>query len=184
MSEVWDLYDKDKNFIGKQHKRGNQLNVGEYHLATEVWVVNDNRKILITRRHPSKNFGGLWEASGGAVLSGEDSITGAKRELFEEVGIDSADDSFFLLGTFIGTDWIMDTYLFKKNISVEQLKLQKEEVIDAKWVDIIEFDEMGLKESIVPSVLKRFNLYRDRILQYIHYPDTTFVSPDGGRKQE
>lgn len=44
---------------------------GEYHLAADIWVINENNKILITQRHPDKNFGLLWECSGGAVVADE-----------------------------------------------------------------------------------------------------------------
>jgi 8-oxo-dGTP diphosphatase len=46
----------------------------------------------------------LWEASKGAVLTGEDSINGAKRELFEETGIRCNYDELFSLGTLVRTD--------------------------------------------------------------------------------
>jgi hypothetical protein len=51
---------------------------------------------------------------------------------------------------------------------IEKLILQKEEVTDARWVSIIEFEEMCLQELIVPSVANRFNLYRGKILNYMN----------------
>lgn len=166
MAEIWDLYDKDKNLIGKTHERGKPLSNGEYNLVVEVWVVNDKRQILLTRRHPSKFHGDLWEAPGGAVTVGEESITGAKRELFEETGIDSG-DALSLLGTLVKRDWIVDMYILKKNISIDQLRLQKEEVTDAKWVSITEFEEMCSKKMITPVCEEDFNIYREKMLKYL-----------------
>lgn len=165
MSEIWDLYDKDKNLIGKTHERGKPLSVGEYHLVAAIWIVNDNGQIFVTRRHPDKIYGGLWETPGGAVKAGEDSITGVKRELFEETGIDCSDDSLSLLGTVVKKDWIVDIYLLKKNILIDTLRLQSEEVTDAKWVNIAEFEEMCLKKSFSPHSEYDFNMYREIILK-------------------
>lgn len=176
MGEIWDLYDKNKKLIGKKHERGKKLNAGEYHLVVAVWIVNDDGQILITRRHPDKIYGSLWEVTGGAVQSGEDSITGAKRELFEETGIDCGDDKLFLLGTLVKRDWIVDIYILKKNILIDKLKLQKEEVTDAKWVSIAEFEQMCSKNLIAPFTVNDFNLYRDKILQ--HMNGTYFTQKD------
>lgn len=168
MGELWDLYDINKIKVGRKHERGNRLNNGEYHLVTEIWVINNNREILLTKRHPDKRYGNLWEVPGGAVLSGEDSITGAKRELFEETGIDSKEDTLFLLGTLIRTDWIVDSYILKKNISIKSLKLQKEEVTDAKLVSVDEFEKMSLSELITPCTLYDYNGYRENIVKFMN----------------
>ena len=89
MSEIWDLVDKDKNKIGTTYERncGTPIPKGMYHLAVEIWTIKPNGGILLTQRHQNKNYGLMWEATGGAVLSGESSIQGAVRELYEETGI-------------------------------------------------------------------------------------------------
>ena len=45
-----------------------------------------------------------------------------------------------------------DMWVFKKDIKLEDLVLQKEEVIDAKWVDINKFLEGKNDKSIIPII--------------------------------
>lgn len=85
--ELWDVYDKDRNKVGRTHLRGNTLENGDYHLVVHVWIVNSDGLILVSQRHPSKPFGNLWECVGGSVLAGESSLEGALREVNEEIGI-------------------------------------------------------------------------------------------------
>lgn len=167
VGELWDIYDKERRQTGKFHKRGTPLKHGEYHLVVEVWTVSKEGKILLTKRHPDKNCGGMWECAGGAVLAGEDSLSGAKRELLEETGIQIEDAPFILAGTVVGNNWIVDTYMLNKNVNLEALRLQPEEVIDAKWVTIDEMRKMHLEGIVVPSVMKRFKIYHNQILEHM-----------------
>lgn len=52
--ELWDVYDENRAATGKTHVRGVPLGTGEYHLVADVWLVNENQEILLTRRHPDK----------------------------------------------------------------------------------------------------------------------------------
>ena len=36
--ELWDIYDKDRNFTGRTHRRGDPLPSGDYHLTVHVWL--------------------------------------------------------------------------------------------------------------------------------------------------
>lgn len=165
MKEIWDLYDVNKRKIGKQIERGMTLENGEYHLAVDIWVVNKNNDILITQRHPQKNFGLLWECSGGAVIADESSIKGAIRELSEETGLKLNSDEFKYIGTDIVRDCILDTYLVNMDVEIEKLILQKEEVISAKLVSVQEFQMMNDDNLVVPSVWNRFNLYKTQLIK-------------------
>jgi len=164
MAEFWDLYDINRNMLGRLHERSLPLNSGEYHLAVEIWVKNSNNQILLTQRHPDKPWGSYWECTVGSVIAGEDSLSGAKRELIEETGIKIIDKQIVFLGTMTTKDWIIDTYIVKLDTPTYNLKLQDKEVINAKWVDIFEFEDMCSKQTIVPATINRFKLYRDKIM--------------------
>lgn len=163
MAEFWDLYDINKNKLGRLHKRGLPLNNGEYHLAVEIWVKNNNDQILLTQRHPDKPWGGYWECTMGSVIAGEDSLSGAKRELFEETGIKIKDSQINFIGTLSTNDWIVDTYIAKLNSLTYDLVLQDGEVIKAKWVDLQGFEDMCKEKIIVPNTINRFNSHRNKI---------------------
>lgn len=84
--------------------------------------------------------------------------------MLNETGIKIIDKQLVFLGAMTTIDWIIDTYIAKLETSAYNLKLQDGEVINAKWVDIYEFEDMCSNKVIVPGTINRFNLYRDRIL--------------------
>ena len=91
--EIWDLYDREGKATGEtwERKHGNYLEIpdGRYHLVCDILVKHVDGTYLLTKRHMCKDvYPGYWEASaGGSAISGEDPITCAKRELFEETGL-------------------------------------------------------------------------------------------------
>lgn len=165
MGEIWELVDKFGNITGNIIERGTGAYIphGMYHMAVDIWIKNKDRKILLTQRHPNKEWGLKWECSGGAIIKGERNIDGARRELHEETGIEISEDQLMYLGNTIMEEYqcIMYTYLVQLTDDV-QLKLQPEEVVDFKWVDISELESM--KEDIVKSVWDRYLQFRDRIV--------------------
>lgn len=165
MAEYWDIYDVNRNKTGEFHERGKEIKSGKYHLVVGIWIKNKNNEILVTQRSKEKAWSGYWECTGGAVVAGEDSITGAKRELYEEIGVEASQKSLKFLGTIFYKSWFTDTYLLEKDIQLADLKLQKEEVSDAKWVNISEFDDMCAKGIIAPVILEQFKQYRNQILE-------------------
>ena len=54
--EYCDLYDENRNIVGKVNYREYKLGPGEYLLAVGIWVFNSRNEILLTKRHPDKNF--------------------------------------------------------------------------------------------------------------------------------
>ena len=89
MIEKLDIYNKNKEKTGRtiERKLDEKLEKGEYIKSIQCWIINSCGNILITQRNLNKKHGGMWEPTGGLVISGEDSIQGVKRELLEEIGI-------------------------------------------------------------------------------------------------
>lgn len=56
------------------------------HVAVGV-IVDDSRRVLLTRRAVDSHQGGLWEFPGGKVEPGESLAGALARELHEELGI-------------------------------------------------------------------------------------------------
>lgn len=137
MSELWDVYDSSGKPTGKTVFRGKStLKAGEYHLVVHIWIISERGNFLIQRRSDSKKLmPGEWAATGGAVISGEDSFTAARRELFEELGIKAENDNLKKVLRLKRRNSFIDVYVTVSNKAAKELVLQKSEVSSAKWVD-------------------------------------------------
>lgn len=146
--ERWDVLDENGNFLGKTVMRNKAyFKPGEYHLVVHIWVVSSDGRVLLQRRADTKKLmPGEWAATGGAAISGEDSFTAASRELYEELGIKSNENTLKKILRLKRRNSLLDIWMIVSDLPVEELKLQKSEVAEAKWVSLDEFKKM-LKEN-------------------------------------
>ncbi|MGI5893991.1 MAG: NUDIX hydrolase [Candidatus Merdivicinus sp.] len=164
MAEFWDIYDKNRQKTGRIQERGKPMDPDDYHLVVEIWLQNTKGEVLLTRRHPDKHYGGLWECTGGSAVAGEESLTAAMREMREEIGVDLTDGepgkhlaSFTIRRDAPGHySAHYDVYLFRRDIPLESLHLQAEEVTDAQWVDEATFQKMQQNGELIPCKLNPF----------------------------
>lgn len=164
MAELWELVDINKEKTGIIYERGKESLIpeGMYHMVASVWIKNEKGEILLTQRHPDKNLGLLWECTGGAVVMGESCVEGASRELFEETGIKIPPNELTYIGDTIKSYWIVEIYLGKVVSDEIELKLQKEEVVDAVWILPEQMEEK--KDVIVNSVWEGYCQYKDYLI--------------------
>lgn len=139
LMEYWDLYDENRRKLNKIAVRGSILNDNEFHLVVNVWIKNKNNEFLISRRSKNKSHPLMWETTGGSVLLGEESIDATIREAKEELNVDLDKLKGKLIGSekryFKGRNDIIDVWLFESNASLNDIKLQKEEVCDCMWAN-------------------------------------------------
>lgn len=144
ITEKWDILDENGKLTGKKAVRGlSVLKRGEFHLVVHIWILSNDNKILVQRRSDDKKLmPGEWAATGGAAISGEDSFTAANRELYEELGIKSDENSLKRLFRIKRRNSFLDVWCIETDISIDELTLQKSEVAEAKWVTIDELKDM------------------------------------------
>ena len=96
-------------------------------------VRNSKGEFLITKRHPDKKAGNLWEFTGGGTLAGESTKQSAVRELQEETGIQAKESELQLFVTYQHKNYFQNLFLLCKDIEISKVVLQPGETIDAKW---------------------------------------------------
>ena len=161
--ELWDLYDKDRKPLNRTHVRGEAFAEGEYYVSCEIWVRNSKGEFLITKRHPDKKAGNLWEFAGGGTLAGETTTQSAVRELKEETGIQSQESELQLFATYQHKNYFLDLFLLNKDVEISDIVLQPGETIDAKWASEETILQMIDNEEFVYSVSLRFKTYKDSL---------------------
>lgn len=161
MAEFWDAYDRFRRKTGEILIRGEKLPEGTRHLVVHMIYYNDKGEILIQKRSASKDLApGVWAFTGGSALAGEDSIAACIRETSEEMGFIPDMSEAECIMSYSRRDTFTDIYLIKANIEICDLKLQPEEVDDAKWIN--RTDMLALAEdknrfwdySYIKTVLK------------------------------
>lgn len=151
-----DVYDKDRHRTGRTHRRGTPWRKGEYGFVVCVWVYDGKGNVLLTRRAKEKTFPGTWENSGGAVQAGETSLQAIVRELFEETGIRAEQADFELISASTDKCTHYDFYCLKRDIPIDQVKLQPGETDNARWVSFSQVHEMINKGQICKIIANQF----------------------------
>lgn len=138
MAEIWDVYDENGERTGKTMKRG-VPDEGEYLLCVHVYLYTPDGRFLVQKRSNSKeSHPGEWDITGGAVLRGEESFEGARRETLEEIGIDIADAKVHYIGRIKKRKSFADIYFVEKEFAISDCVLQKDEVDEVRFVDSTE----------------------------------------------
>jgi isopentenyldiphosphate isomerase len=145
MWELLDVVDPSGNPLGRAKPRPAVHRDGDWHRTVHVWIVNKKRGLLFQKRSADReSFPGTWDvSSAGHVSSGESPIHAAKKELFEELGIQPAARELHNLfsvttssiqhnGLFIDNE-ISEVFLIRKDIAISDLTLQGSEVTEARY---------------------------------------------------
>ncbi len=163
--EILFIVDEDNNPI-EPMARHEAHKLGAWHRCVEIWVVNSKGQVLCNQRSMLKdNSPGAWESHfGGHVLAGTETVEAAIRELEEESGLlaKPQDLEFFEVcpqSTREGkNNEFLYVYLYKWDGEASELKLETEEVIDAKWFSVSELEKVvseNREKWIIPVYMNR-----------------------------
>lgn len=163
--ETWDLYDAARNKMNKTMVRGNQLAPDEYHMVVHVCIFNSNGEMLIQQRQLFKEgWPNMWDVTvGGSAVSGDTSQMAAERETLEEIGLALDLENARPTMTMNFGQGFDDIYLIEKDVDIEALSLQYEEVQAVKWATREEILEMIEAGTFIPYEQNLIRLYFDLV---------------------
>lgn len=142
--EVWDVYNKDREKTGKTMRRGEEYQEGAYHLVVHACIFNSKGEMLIQQRQSFKQgWPNLWDITArGSAITGESSQEAMEREIYEEIGLKLDLQNIRPHMTTNFKFGFNDIYLIEKDVDINDLTLQYEEVQNAKWATLDEIFEM------------------------------------------
>ena len=148
-AEIWDAYHADGTLAGQGLVRGEPIPEGLYHLVCEILVRHtDGDYLLMQRDFRKPNYGGCYEATaGGSALKGEDALSCALREMWEETGIEAG--SLTEIGQFTAHDTIYRTFLCVTDWGKDSVRLQEGETVSFKWVSEQEFIDFVNSDGMI-----------------------------------
>lgn len=145
--EYVDLLGENGRPAGITIRRGEPHPPGTWGHGVSVWLRNASGAFLISQRHPAKKLGGLWETTGGAIPSGEESRQAGAREVAEELGLPIDPAAMRFVRTTKSPWEFCDIWLYEMTSDICDITLQAEEVINARWAakaEIRALDARGL----------------------------------------
>ena len=133
-AEIWDLYDGCGEKTGRTMVRGEAIPTGFYHIGVHIWPMNGRGELLIQRRSMSVQWKpGIWAATGGSAVSGEEPLAAARRELREELGYAASEEEMRFVARLRRSNSYCYVYAVKTDRMENDFSLQKEEVSAVRW---------------------------------------------------
>ena len=116
---------------------------GEYIQVVKVIIINEDKKILLQKRSMNKVAKpGLWGLHGGKVNMGEDTLTTAIRETFEEIGINLNKEKVKYLCQYYTKKVALTIYYIKQNVNIEDCKIDTKELDELKYFSLDDIEDL------------------------------------------
>lgn len=161
--EFVEMFDNKRKPLSKTVERYTHI-PGEYSQGSHVWIMNSKGELLIQKRTPTKKlYPNLWSITSGGTDVGETTLDTAYREVKEELGINLKPEELELMMSYKRNHDFVDVYLARKDIELEEITMQKEEVADVKWVSKEELENLIKKEQTPKSLQIYFEFLKKLI---------------------
>ena len=136
--EYLNLYDRDGKLIKKRGIRGEKTTYLKGIVI--IFIENSQGEFLIQKTSSSRNS--VFATTGGHVSYGSTFKETIINEVKEELGIDISNEKIIEVNTYIWKHYIQKIYYLKKDININDLTIQKDEVDYVKWLNREEINEL------------------------------------------
>lgn len=167
--ELIDIVDENGIPTGETIDRTVAHRSGVRHRTTHIWIVRkreSNVEILLQKRAKYKDsFPGCYDiSSAGHIPAGVDFIPSGLRELQEELGVTISEEELIDCGLFCtfktnefhGVPYVDNqvakVFLLWKDKSIEELRLQEEEIESVMWMDFQECKQ-AVRNQTIPTCI-------------------------------
>ncbi|MFY9242138.1 MAG: NUDIX domain-containing protein [Polaribacter sp.] len=180
MDELIDILTPEGKPTGKSALKSEAHKNGWFHATVHIWLFTAEKKVLLQKRAMTKKvFPGLWDISvAGHIAASESVLRAAKREVFEEIGLELQEKDLIKIGTRIHQvthdNGIIDNehhhvFIAELKVPLSTLKIQTEEVDDIKLFDLSVLKDTKNLENVL---LSRFHEYYvsvyDKIVEHLN----------------
>ena len=179
MDELIDILTPEGKSTGKTALKSEAHKNGWFHATAHIWFFTSNEKILLQKRALTKKvFPGIWDISvAGHIGAGEEVLEGAKREVFEEIGLILEDKDFIKIGTRIHQvnheNGIQDNehhhvFIAELKTPISELTMQPEEVAGLELWDLKVLKETkNLENVLLPRFHEYYVTVYNKIISYL-----------------
>ena len=157
--EYVDVYTEAGDLSGERLLKSEVHQKGIWHKTVHVWITDGLGNLLIQLRAPTKeNCPNMWDISAaGHISAGETAVQAAQRETQEELGLELAEIQLQYLftvkssvvlnrGTYFDNEY-NEVYIVLPPFNLEEIKLAANEVVEVKWISLLELEDMINKKD-------------------------------------
>jgi isopentenyl-diphosphate delta-isomerase len=179
MDELIDILTPEGKSTGKTALKSEAHKNGWFHATAHIWFFTSDEKILLQKRALTKKvFPGIWDISvAGHIGAGEEILEGAKREVFEEIGLILENKDFIKIGTRIHQvnheNGIQDNehhhvFIAELKTPISELTMQPEEVAGLELWDLKVLKETkNLENVLLPRFHEYYVTVYNKIISYL-----------------
>ena len=160
--EYLQVFDKEKNMLNEKISREDKFSLkdGKHFMVVIVFIENSECKFLLQKT--SSNRDSCIATTGGHVTFGDDGFKTVQKEAKEELGLNLLPSEYNYIDTFDYKNGFLEIYYVKKEIDINKLKLQEEEVESVNWYSIDEINDLIKENKLRKGNIKPF----EKILKY------------------
>ena len=161
--EYLQVFNKDKKAIDEKVLREDKYKLpdGKYFMIVLIFIMNSEGKFLMQKTSKSRNS--CIATTGGHVSYGDTGLITVFKEAKEELGLDLDTNEIQYIDTLIFKNGIEETYFVNKDIDINTLTIQKEEVDYVEWFTVDEIKELINKKEFREGNIDAFY----KVLDYI-----------------
>ena len=145
--EYLQLFDDDKNMLPEKIARSEEKNVptGRYFMIVLIFIENDRHEFLIQKTSSERKC--EFATTGGHVTYGDNGLITAIKEVEEELGVKIEEKEIKFVDSIKYPIAYCEIYYVHKNININDVTLQEEEVESVDWYSVDEINELILNKQ-------------------------------------
>lgn len=133
---------------GETMERGELLKPGQYHLVVHIWIIDGQGRLLIQKRAAHlKLMPDIWAATGGSAVAGGGQPHRRRPGAAGGAGHRNRWGGSALCGPDPRRNSFTDIWVLRRDVELSSLRLQTEEVAQAKWVTRTELMDMVARRT-------------------------------------
>lgn len=138
--EYLQVFNKNKEMLNESVLRSEKHNLkdNKYYMVVVIFIENSEGKFLMQKTSVKK--GSIIATTGGHVVYKDNGLKTVIKETNEELGLDLSQDKITFVDSYIDDDCFLETYYLKKDIDINDLTLQFDEIESVNWYTVDEIE--------------------------------------------